>query len=394
MSVTLASATTAKYVTDSVPGIEPLYRARFYLDPNSITMANNAYHVIFYGDSGTTAVLQVDLGYTTAGGYRLRVRIRDNSSLWNNSSWVNIPDAPHVIELDWRQGNPGSLAWWIDEAAQPAPNGLDNSGRAIDRIRLGAVANVDATTNGTFYIDAFESHRQSAIGPMRGPLTSTFIAYTYDPLYRLTAAEYEGGADFFRYTYDAVGNRLTSVGGVTYTWSNNGNLLSDGVSTYTYDHANQLATSVQGGTTYTFAYSGLGDRLRQTMNGMPTSYTLDLAAGLTEVLYDGANAYFYGAGRIGEEQPGGWAYHLGDALGSVRQLAGTSAHVTLARGFEPFGDPLASLGAGTSIFQFASQLGDASRLLDRMARSHSSAVGRLLSRVYRASGSRADRAGE
>ena len=35
------------------------------------------------------------------------------------------------------------------------------------------------------------------------------------------------------YGYD-IANRLTSVDSVTYTWDNNGNLLSDGVFTYTY----------------------------------------------------------------------------------------------------------------------------------------------------------------
>jgi hypothetical protein len=38
------------------------------------------------------------------------------------------------------------------------------------------------------------------------------------------------------YLYDDA-NRLTNVGGVTYTWDANGNLLSDGVKTYSYDHA-------------------------------------------------------------------------------------------------------------------------------------------------------------
>jgi hypothetical protein len=42
------------------------------------------------------------------------------------------------------------------------------------------------------------------------------------------------------YAYD-IANRLTSVNGVTYTWDNNGNLLSDGASTNTYTHANRLA---------------------------------------------------------------------------------------------------------------------------------------------------------
>ncbi|MGH7908470.1 MAG: hypothetical protein ACRENW_01320, partial [Thermodesulfobacteriota bacterium] len=202
------------------------------------------------------------------------------------------------------------------------------------------------------------------------PVLTTSIAYDYDPLYRLTAADYNGGTTFFHYTYDAVGNRQTevtqsgtttyaydianrliSVGGVTYTWSNNGNLLSDGASTYTYTHANRLASVVQGANTTTFAYNGLGDRLRQTVNGSPTSYTVDLAAGLTQVLSDGTNNYLYGLERIGEEQPADWHYHLGDALGSVRQLANPAASVTLARNYEPFGDSLTSIGTGATAFQ-------------------------------------------
>ena len=93
-------------------------------------------------------------------------------------------------------------------------------------------------------------------------VTTTTIDYTYDPLYRLTAADYSTG-DTYRYAYDAVGNRLqqqtsvngqqstvgyqydianrlTNVGGVDYTWDANGNLLNDGASTYTYDPANRM----------------------------------------------------------------------------------------------------------------------------------------------------------
>jgi hypothetical protein len=35
------------------------------------------------------------------------------------------------------------------------------------------------------------------------------------------------------YTYD-IANRLVNVGGMAQTWDNNGNLLNDGVYTYTY----------------------------------------------------------------------------------------------------------------------------------------------------------------
>jgi len=393
MSVPLTSATTAKYVTDNVPGVEPRYRARFYFDPNSTTMANSADHVLLYGDSGTTPALQLDLGYTTAGGYRMRTRIRDNASAWNNSTWVNITDSPHIIELDWQSGTSGSLAWWIDEAAQPAPSPINNSTRKIDRVRLGAVANVDATTNGTLYFDAFESRRQAYIGPMSGGVVTTGIVYDYDPLYRLTSADYNGGTTYFHYTYDAVGNRLTqvtelgstsygydianrltSVGGVTYAWDNNGNLVNDGASTYTYNHANRLASVVQGVTTYGFTYNGLGDRVRQTINGWPTTYALDLEGGLTQVLTDGSSFYLYGVGRIGEMQTGGWRYHVADALGSVRELVDSSDAVALARGYAPFGSTLYTDGTGATAYGFTGEQRDATGLMYVRARYYSPAI--------------------
>ncbi|MBI3159529.1 MAG: hypothetical protein HYZ26_08035 [Chloroflexi bacterium] len=67
--------------------------------------------------------------------------------------------------------------------------------------------------------------------------------------------------------------------GQPYAWDANGNLLSDGTSNYTYDHGNRLEAVGQGGVTYTYAYNGDGDRLQQTVDGVTTNYTLDLAAG-------------------------------------------------------------------------------------------------------------------
>ena len=58
------------------------------------------------------------------------------------------------------------------------------------------------------------------------------------------------------------------------------------------------------------------------MNGVTTSYTLDLAAGLTQVLADGTETYLYGNGRIAQYDSEA-QYFLGDALGSVRQLVNT-----------------------------------------------------------------------
>lgn len=150
-----------------------------------------------------------------------------------------------------------------------------------------------------------------------------------------TPTEPPQGTVVIDYTYDDA-NRLTSVNGVPYSWDAKGNLLWDGVSTYTYDHANRLTGVGQGSDTYAFAYNGLGDRLRQTVNGVTVDYTIDINRGLIQVLTDGSNTYLYGLGRVGEQQPADRQYHHGDALGSVRQLTDAAATVTATRYYEPF----------------------------------------------------------
>jgi YD repeat-containing protein len=154
------------------------------------------------------------------------------------------------------------------------------------------------------------------------------------------------------------------VDDVPYTWDNvfaagkPGNLLSDGVYTYTFNHDNQLVSVSGAGTTLSYAYNGQGDRVSQTAGITTTTYTLDLAAGLTQVLFDGTDTYLYGAGRIAQYDTSGAQYFLGDALGSVRQLVNADGEVLLAQSYEPYGAVLESVGEGTSSYGFAAEMRD------------------------------------
>ena len=158
------------YVTNDSPNGEPRYRARFYFDPNSITMVNNDAHYLFYGYSGSSAVvLRVEFRLNKSR-HQLRTAIRNDSNSWTNSSWFTISDAPHFIELDWRAStasgaNNGGLTLWIDDVPRANLTGVDNDTRRIDRVQLGAVAGIDSGTRGTYYFDAFDSRRQIYIGP-------------------------------------------------------------------------------------------------------------------------------------------------------------------------------------------------------------------------------------
>ncbi len=111
-----------------------------------------------------------------------------------------------------------------------------------------------------------------------------------------------------------------------------------------------------------------------------SSDALSAGAGLTQVLADGTNTYLYGLSRIGEKQPGGWQYHIPDALGSVRQLTDASAAVTLAQSYEPFGSALSSSGSASTVFQFTGEQLDRTGLVYLRARYYASEQGRFVSR--------------
>ena len=155
------------HVTDDRPNGESGYQASFRFDPNTITMTSGDLHTIFYGYTGaSTQVLRLELRFSS-GLYQLRAALRDDASTWKNSAFFTITDLPHLIRIDWRAAtavgaNNGSLALRIDGVLKANVTGVDNDTRRIDRVRLGAVAAIDAGTRGNYFFDAFESYRLPA----------------------------------------------------------------------------------------------------------------------------------------------------------------------------------------------------------------------------------------
>ena len=223
------------------------------------------------------------------------------------------------------------------------------------------------------------------------------INYTYDGLSRLTAADYSSG-DYYHYTYDSVGNRLnettakgetaytydtanrlTSVNGQAVQWDDNGNMLADSQAVYTYNTANKLVGVTKGTSSIVYAYSGLGDRLRQIADGVTTDYTLDINAGLTQVLQDGKQSYLYGNSRIAQIAETQTGYFLPDALGSMRQMTDPSADLTLARTYDPYGNVVSSSGAGETVYGYTGEM-QSGGLVHLRARDYASQLGRFPSR--------------
>jgi RHS repeat-associated protein len=162
-----------------------------------------------------------------------------------------------------------------------------------------------------------------------------------------------------------------------------GNLLDDGVRTYDYDNANRLIAVVSGTLTTTYIYNGDGHRMAKAKNGVTTSYVVAVL-GLSQVLVETTGGdsilYLYGHDLLGEKDDT-WQWHLGDGLGSVRQLIDSGGGVSLAQGYTPFGVPLWSEGGGTTGYGFTGERWEAySQLLFLRARYYDPGIGRFVSR--------------
>lgn len=158
------------YVADDRADAETHYRARFYFDPNSISMASGNAHYIFGGLMGsTTEVVRLNFRYSS-GSYQLSaILLRDNLTSVN-TGWFTVSDAPHVIELEWQAAsapgaNDGVLRLWLDGAQIAELNNIDNDTHRIDLAVLGPYSGIDTGTRGTYFLDAFDSRRDTYIGP-------------------------------------------------------------------------------------------------------------------------------------------------------------------------------------------------------------------------------------
>lgn len=147
-SYTLGSPITPSYI-----------RYRFYVDPNSITMADTNAFTLFNVRAGSNILSEVNLHYASSS-YNLRATIVNDAGSVSMSVDAAISDEPHYVEVLLTRStnadsNDARMDWWVDGNAQTALTGADSYTRFenIDIFRLGAVSGIDTGTRGTVYLD-------------------------------------------------------------------------------------------------------------------------------------------------------------------------------------------------------------------------------------------------
>jgi RHS repeat-associated protein len=238
-------------------------------------------------------------------------------------------------------------------------------------------------------------------------------SYTYDELHRLIGVSHpqpSNPTEFF--SYDPVGNRLSSHlsasysydaanrlqqdDNFTYDYDDNGNMIektdkSTGeVTVYIYDAENRL-TEIQkfdsgGGTpisTSRYLYDGLGRRIEKNMDGVITRYVYDNEDILLEL--DGDNnilaRYTYGPGidepLIMERDGESYFYHA-DGLGSIVSLTDGNGDMVQQYVYDTFGRIMAQSEVARNPYAYAGREKDESSLYYCRTRYYNPEIGRFL----------------
>ena len=233
--------------------------------------------------------------------------------------------------------------------------------------------------------------------------------YSYDAIYQLTQV-LQGASTTESYTYDPVGNRLSSLGvspysynssneltstpSATYGYDLNGNAItkndSTGITTYAWDFENRL-TSVTlpgSGGTVTFKYDPFGRRIYKSSSSSTSIYTYDEDENLVEEANSAGTPVARYAQGLGIDEPlailrsSATSYYESDALSSVTSLSSSAGSLGQTYTYDSFGNLVNSSGSLTNPFQYTAREFDSETgLYNYRARYYDNATGRFLGRT-------------
>lgn len=202
-----------------------------------------------------------------------------------------------------------------------------------------------------------------------------------NPIYELTQVT-QAANTTESYTYDAAGNRLSSLGVSPYSVNVSNELTSTPNTTYTYDSNGNTLTSVTGSntTTYTWDFENRLTSVTLPGSGGTVSFKYDpfgrriyksSSAGTSIFAYDGPNlieetnssggivARYSQTERVDEPlailRSGTTSHYEQDGLGSVTSLSNTAGALAQTYAFDSFGNQTASSGSLINSFRYTAR---------------------------------------
>jgi RHS repeat-associated protein len=255
------------------------------------------------------------------------------------------------------------------------PNGV-NTNYNYDSVShlLSVLHQAGSTTlDGASYGYDYAGNRTSKTNYLNG-ITSS---YGYDAIYELLQVT-QGGSTTESYSYDAVGNRLSSSGVLTYSYNSsneltsnssgsytydaNGNTLSDpSGKSYSWDFENQLSQAiVPGAGTISFKYDPFGRRIYKQSPNATSIFVYDGVSLVETINASGSEVASYTQGPLIDEplaelRGSTTDYYAADGLGSVTSLSNGTGTLANTYTYDSFGNTTASTGTVRNYFQYTAR---------------------------------------
>ena len=184
-------------------------------------------------------------------------------------------------------------------------------------------------------------------------------------------------------TFNAA-NEMTAFNGTALSYDANGNLLSDGTNTYSWDARNHL-TAIAGPVDASFVYDAFGRRAAKTLSGVSTEFLYDGLNPVQEL--NGSNppsptAELLTGLDIDEyftrTDTSGTMDFLTDTLGSTIALTNSGGSINTSYTYGPFGNVTISGQSNANSYQFTGRENDATGLYYYRARYYSPTFQRFI----------------
>jgi RHS repeat-associated protein len=278
-----------------------------------------------------------------------------------------------------------------------AANRLTNLSQGSDAVQIGYDAadrrSVMTLPNGVVVAYGFDaaSELTSLTYTQSNGTSLGNLVYGYDADGRIASKAGTFATDFLSAptsqpaTFD-MNDRETGFNGQALSYDADGNLLSDGTNTYTWNARNQLVQISQGATVeLSYSYDALGRRVMKTVGGgASTQYLYDGANIVQEVQGGVVNPVLNGLGvdeRFARNDVIGRAYFLTDALGSTIALTDSAGAIRQQYSYDLYGNTEQSdtTTGFTNPYQFAGREADTAGLYYYRARYYSPVMGGFIS---------------
>ena len=284
------------------------------------------------------------------------------------------------------------------------PNGLKSTYAYDNLSRLLSVLHQSGATtlDGASYAVDNAGNRTSRTPQPSGTASN----YGYDALYELTSVT-QSTTTTESYTYDPVGNRLSSLGvspysnnnsneltstpNTTYTYDSNGNtstkVNTSGTTQYFWDFENRMSSVTLPGTggTVTFKYDPFGRRIYKSSSSATSVYAYDGDNLIEETNATGGVVARYEQTQNIDEplamlRSSATSYFHADGLGSVTSLSSAAGSIANTYTYDSFGKLTASTGSLVNPFQYTGRESDSETgLYYYRARYYDPVNGRFLS---------------